>query len=195
MFLRVFNHTSLSQYNKNNNFYYLMITKRSYCGKWCLAEKIYVPFTIVDKSIPWHVGVGFQETSESWCLVLFEPLGIPELLSHLYMIVSTVFHSKLFYSMRFKIFKQGVLQMAHRYHYFKIQAVWSIFGKYRSVLWYWHWERSSRLIQVADVLHMVVSVLEMTWCHWNSLGCAGCNVKIVIITMLGCAWCFLLIKF
>lgn len=37
-----------------------------------------------------------------------------------------------------------------------------------------------------------LSVLERTRRHQNSLGCAGCAVKIVIITMLGCAWCLLL---
>lgn len=48
---------------------------------------------------------------------------------------------------------------------------------------------------MADVLYLVVSILEMTWYHQNSLGYAGSDVKIVVITMLGCAWCFLLLKF
>lgn len=55
------------------------------------------------------------------------------------------------------------------------------------------WKLSLRLILSGWCAALCcLSVLERTRCHQNSLGCAGYDVKIVIITMLGCAWCLLL---
>lgn len=106
--------------------------------------------SLVDEKISRHVGIGFLETPGSWCLFLFEPLGIHELLSHPYMTECPRLTVPML-------------------------------------------ETDLRLILSGWCAALCcLSVLERTRCHQNSLGCAGCDVKIVIITMLGCAWCLLL---
>lgn len=54
-------------------------------------------------------------------MILFEPLAIPEWLHHLCVVeyLSTVYHSRVFYSMQFRILKQGALLKAHRVSLFQ----------------------------------------------------------------------------